>query len=254
MSEGQKYRNPPIIEALCELSFQGSQWDETIPGQFHALIKTQFPTLRRQAVQQAELAVLRTGEATASVRPLEPRTQFVSESGNRLVQLAPGLLVVNQLVPYPHFAAWEPTIYEMARTYRDLARPSGLSGISMRYINRIVIPLNRVKMETYFTVYPQLPVNMGDEHGPFVIRLEIPSSDAGHEDHKVLVTFGSAPPEPGKGLAYSLDLYDIVRSEIGIPFDRIESEVKVAQSNVEKAFEGSITDALRALFEPEKPS
>ena len=30
----KKYRNPPVVEALCEIYFVGSQWDNTIPGLF----------------------------------------------------------------------------------------------------------------------------------------------------------------------------------------------------------------------------
>lgn len=41
---GRKYRNPPLIEALCEFQFVPTQpWDLTIPGFFYEKVKNDFP-------------------------------------------------------------------------------------------------------------------------------------------------------------------------------------------------------------------
>ncbi|RMH08650.1 MAG: hypothetical protein D6704_02710 [Nitrospirae bacterium] len=39
----RRYRKPPVIEALCEIYFAGSSWDETIPGAFYQQIKDDYP-------------------------------------------------------------------------------------------------------------------------------------------------------------------------------------------------------------------
>lgn len=31
---GRRYKNPPVVEALCEIFFDGSQWDSTLTGLF----------------------------------------------------------------------------------------------------------------------------------------------------------------------------------------------------------------------------
>ena len=31
----RRYQRPPIVEALCEVYFTGSQWDSTVPGLFY---------------------------------------------------------------------------------------------------------------------------------------------------------------------------------------------------------------------------
>ena|SRR5215207_7513665 len=42
------YKDPPIIEALCEFQFVPSQpWDLTIPGLFYREVKSEFPKRRQ---------------------------------------------------------------------------------------------------------------------------------------------------------------------------------------------------------------
>jgi uncharacterized protein (TIGR04255 family) len=182
------------------------------------------------------------------VRKLPPRIQFVSQKGDRIVQLARDLLVVNQLRPYPKFEDWEPAIHSSLATYRALARPKGVARLGVRYINRVVIPGDRVLMEKYFTVFPQLPKAMGDKHGAFMVRFETPSAD---RKHLVLITFASAPADKPGEQAFLLDIYDVYRPATPLPLEDVGKEVRKAHADVEAAFEGSITNELRNLFESE---
>ena len=244
---GRKYRKPPVIEALCELYFAGSEWDDTVPGRFFELVKEDFPVKRQREIQEAQITFAGS-ESAAKVKRLHPWIQFVSEKGDRMVQLARDLLVINQLTPYPSFEDWEPSIGRCLDIYRKLARPKSVARLGVRYINRVVIPEAKLKMETYFTVYPELPKGMGDEHGAFMVRFEIPSAQGGHS---VVVTFASSPAKEGEGQAFLLDLYDIWQSSSGRDLEEVPDLARQAHRNVESAFEGSIRDPLRELFQPE---
>lgn len=248
MSEGRKYRKPPVVEALCELYFSESTWDDTAPGKFYDQVKDRFPRKQQQEVQEAQILLSHGGGAAAGVQRLPPRMQFHSDEDHRLIQLSRDLLVVNQLEPYPRFEDWEPTIYWALDIYRGVAQPKGVARIGLRYINRVVIPKAPMRMEDYFTIYPKLPEAMGEAHGAFMIRVELPGRTGNHD---VLVTFGSAPASHPKETAHLLDLYDILQPESMIPIEHVKSAVSAAHANLETAFEGSITDPLRTLFEPE---
>ena len=250
MTEGRKYRKAPVIEALCELYFAGSEWDDTIPGRFFEspTVKRDFPVKHQREIQEAQIT-LSAGQAAAGVRQLPPWIQFVSEKADRMIQLARDLLVVNQLRPYPRFEDWEPVIHSSLDIYRTLARPKGVARLGVRYINRVVIPEGTVLMEDYFTVYPQLPKAMGDKHGAFMVRFEVPSAESGHT---VLVTFATAPTQEPHQKSFLLDIYDIHQPANPLAFADVRREVESAHANVEAAFEGSITGRLRSLFEPEE--
>lgn len=248
MAPHRKYRQPPIVEALCELYFEGSEWDDTVPGQFYDQIKAHFPIKRQREIQEAQVMLSTAGEASAGVKRLPPWMQFVASDESRLIQIGRDVLVVNQLRPYPHFEEWEPMIYSSLEKYRKLANPKGIARLGLRYINRVIIPHGQALMEDYFTVYPQLPKAMGDMHGRFMIRVDLPSQKEGHG---VLITFGSAPSEKPDEIAHLLDLYDTFKPEQSMAFDAVTAQVKIAHENIEAAFEGSITDKLRTLFELE---
>lgn len=247
MTGHRKYRKPPVVEALCEIYFASSTWDETVPGRFYDRVKGRFPLKRQQEVQEAEVAFSAEGEAAARVRKLAPRMQFLTERKDRLVQLSRDLLVINQLLPYPRFEDWEPEINFALAVYRELAEPKGASRLGVRYINKVVIPQPTILMEDYFTIYPRLPEALGDQQSPFMLRAEF----LRQRGHAVLVTFGSAPAEKPGESAHLLDLYDIFKPDTIMPLEAIREEVGLAHDNIEDAFESSITDGLRVLFEPE---
>lgn len=247
MTKGRRYRKPPVVEALCELYFADSKWDDTIPGRFYESVKDDFPVKRQREIQEAQISIA-DGQAAAGVKRLAPWIQFVSESNDRMLQLARDLLVVNQLRPYPSFEDWRPSIDRALKLYGDLARPTGLARLGIRYINHFVIPGARVQLEDYFAVHPRLPEGLGDEHGAFMVRFEIPHAPDGH---MVVVTFGSVAAIGPGGLTFMLDIYDTFESGEPLKLDLVAGEIIRAHENVEAAFEGSITDTLRRILEME---
>ena len=245
----RSYRKPPVIEALCEIYFADSTWDDTIPGAFYERVKDEFPKKQQREIQEAQIALGR-GTASAGVQRLPPWMQFASEKGDLMIQVSENLLVVNQLRPYSHFAAWESVVYRALAVYNEVALPQRAARVGLRYINRIEIPETRFAMEDYFTIYPQLPKSLGDTHGPFLVRVEIPQAE---QRHVVLITFGTdSLSEPKKEKqVFMLDLYDI--ATLDVPPDEIElkKQIQQAHDNVVMAFEDSITDRLRTLLEME---
>jgi len=249
MGMDRRYRKPPVVEALCEMYFEGSEWDDTLIGQFYERVKNEFPNKRQREIQEAQVQFSAAGEAVAGVRRLPPRMQFVTEAGDRMIQLGPDLLVVNQLRPYASFEEWEKTLYSALGTYGELARPRALARLGMRYIDRVILPVPTVRMEDYFTLYPEIPPALGAAHGAFMLRVEIPTQRQGH---RLMVTFGSAPPEQPNSMAFLLDFYDVVERGGEVTLDAIRNDVRMAHENVIETFEASITDRLRTLFEPEE--
>lgn len=238
------YANPPVVEALAELFFEGSAWDVTAPGSFYEQVKDRFP--KKAQLEQIGLEVeLGPGGANARMGAGGGRAVFKSEDETRLVQVGANVLVVNQLRPYPHFEAWSGVLLEMLTVYRDVARPVSIARLGMRYINRIEIALASLQMEDYFRVYPAMPSELGASHGKFLIRLQFPGRVGGHE---ILLTLGEAPEERPDVQAFVLDLYTVFPLGGSSSFDVIEQRLRDAHENIEWVFEHTITDATRALF------
>jgi len=187
----QRYRRPPVVEALCEVSFAGSQWDDAVPGRFYDAVRGEFPRRQQITVLETEMKVAASGEISTAVRPKRPRIRFLSDSEKQIVQVGEGVLVVNQLPPYPSFDDWAPVVERMIGHYAEIARPTSATEVGVRYINRVSFSEPQVRMEDWFTVFPEVPVSLGRAHGAFLLRLELPVQQP---DRHVLLTFGSAPP------------------------------------------------------------
>lgn len=239
---GRSYKNPPVIEALCEFFFEGGKWDTTIPGLFYEKAKKEYPQKRVITHTELKVDLSSAGEAIQTRRVPEARTQFIRPDGSALVQIAHNLLVFNQLKPYPKFEAWKPKALEAFSVYKELCQPEKISKIGIRYINQILIPYGTFPMEDYFLLYPKLPVTISEVHERFSMSLEIPIQ----ENHLTIVTFGTASPEEPGCHKLVLDIYDVIQSPI--PFDKAEYLIIQSHDNIEKTFENSITAKLRDLF------
>ena len=202
---GKKYVNPPVVEVLCEVYFHQSKWDVTLPSLFFGKVRRSYPKKRESKQIGVHVSISKETQAT-QVQRGEARIQFMKEDGSRLIQIEKNLLVINQLKPYPSFEDWEPVVKQMVTHYSEIAQPKGIKKIGVRYLNRIIIPKARFKMEDYFGLYPEVPESLGAKHGRFMMRLEIPPK---HKGHMLMVTFATAPPGSPGASAEMLDIYDI---------------------------------------------
>jgi uncharacterized protein (TIGR04255 family) len=251
MAIPRRYRNPPVVEALCEMFFVGSEWDDTLAGRFHERVREEFPRKRQQEIRVGEVTFAFTGETSARAGRLPPRIHFLTEEGDRVLQLGQDLLVVNQLRPYRAFHEWEETLRTALNHYCELANPRACGRLGIRYIDRVIIPGDRPRLEEYFTLYPRIPEEWSGTNGSFLVRVEMRCARPGH---RLFVTFGSAPVEQPGTTAFLLDYYDQTESPEGVALGDVLEEVRAAHDHVVDAFEASITERLRALFEPEERS
>ncbi len=244
---GKKYKNPPVVEALCEIFFDGSHWDSTLPGLFFERIKGDYPKKKELEQIGVEVNVSKDIQGSRIMRGNQ-RIQFIKDDGSQLVQIEKNLLVVNQLRPYPRFEDWKPVIDEMLAIYTDLAKPNNIKRIGIRYINRVTIPSDKFKMEDYFRLYPEVPKSLGAVHGKFMMRLEIPPKNKGH---LLVITFGTAPADSPEVSAEMFDLYNICTMSMPSSLTQVNKCIMESHENIETAFESSITDKARVLFEEE---
>jgi len=247
---GKKYKNPPIVEALCEFQFVPSQpWDITIYGMLYEKIKDEFPVKQQQvgfgvAVQPREGGVL---EPKIEFGP--PQMQFFSNDKISLVQVGPDLLTVNHLRPYPTWGKFKPLILKIFGEYIDIANPKGFRRIGLRYINKIDFDQHEIELMDYFNYYPSIPNNLPQTYKTFQVTVEIPYNN---ERDTLRLTFATIIPEKPKVLPLLLDLDYIMIIPEGIALNELPDWLEDAHTAIENAFEACIKDNCRKLFEEVK--
>jgi uncharacterized protein (TIGR04255 family) len=149
--------------------------------------------------------------------------------------------------PYPGFEWFVLRVEEAVSRYRNLVTPRGIKQVSMRYINKIDVPLRLDgSSEEWLQTGLALPSVFGDTVRQFQIDLGI-DLDGGGSDLRYLMRGG---PTTANVLPIWLDLR--VASKIGKTpsFDGLSGWLHLAHSEgIIKYFEGSITQPARDHFE-----
>ena len=243
------YRNPPVVEALCEVHFAPEDWVDSIPDKLYERIKEDFPRRQLREFREAHVTVSENdATATTEMRELPHWTVFLTESQDRLIQVSETILTFNQLPPYRPFSEWKDYFFNAFSICKNLAPIRKVKNIDVRYINRFEIPARKLNLEHYFTIMPTLPAECGETQGPFLIKCTIPQPD---DSNFLMVTFQTIKPDETAeaAQAFVLDLH--VRSLIDEQATKVDIEnlVEDAHIRIATAFEGSITDKLRQVFD-----
>jgi len=241
---GRRYRNPPIIEALCEFRFEpDSPWDLAMPGLIYERVREAFPERRQAKMFDVGIAP----ETFGQIRTTD-RMQFLDEDEKAIIQVGPHFLAVNHLEPYPSWEEFLPLMEKGLEAYCDVADPKNIYRIGLRYINHIEFAKQRIDLEEYFEFHPFVGPNLPQEFGPFIVGIQI-----AYDNSDILkITLATAPTETPDIIAVALDLDYFLVKPGEVVLNNVFEWVNVAHDRIEGAFEACITNRLRQTFEEVK--
>lgn len=237
-----KYKNDPIIEAVCEFSFVDAKFDAISLYSLHTALKKNYPKRRQVQIRSVQFDV--AGKKQAAQVSNHERVQFLSEDETALVQVDHQILAVNRLRPYLAWEKYLPKIRQAYTQYKKYVKPELLSSISLRYINQIEVPNEDFSIDRYFNYRPVLPkdaniasfgtrVDMRQESPEGILRLQLKTIDSDNMGTNLFL----------------LDLNYISRFDSGQAVDDSAIDwLKDAKVALAQMFEDSITDELRKKF------
>ncbi len=242
---GRKYKNPPIVEALCEFQFEpNSPWDLAMLGLIYEKVQDTFPK-RRQA-KQLTVSISAGPEGIEQQVQTTDRMQFLREDEKALIQVGPHFMAVNHLKPYPSWQEFLPLIKRGLRAYCDVASPKSIHRVGLRYINRIEVADQHIELEDYFEFRPFVGPNLPQDFGPFIVGIQVPYE--GFRDIlKLELTNAGAEMPNAVAMILDFDYFLVKPGEVVL--DDVFEWLDIAHNRVEEAFEACITDRLRQMFE-----
>lgn len=239
------YKNAPVIEALCEFKFQPeSKWDYTIPGLIYEKVRAQFPERKQENLLAFEFEPQEKG-IHQRVKGPGIKMQFRRADGKALVQVAPNLLAVNQLKPYPTWPEFRKMILEAYSTYIEVAQPNGIERIGLRYINQIDVPEKSFAIERYLHTFPHFPRGYPEDYSNLLLRAEFPYET---EQEVLILILASALSNEGEFSRFILDIDYGMPKIVEMALKEIDERLERAHTRIEQVFEASITDETRRLF------
>lgn len=249
----RQYSNPPIEEAICEFHFHPNQeWNLTVPGKLHAKLDDEYSGKpQEQRGVEVVLEPRKDGHASLKYGEGLARVQLVTKDGKRKVGVGQNVLSVHMLRPYngppgSPYGGWEEfqsRIRKAFNHYWDVTQPKGVRRISVRYINKIIIPQTAVKVESYLKCALPEVGGLPDRVNSFMSRI-----DYVYEDGIRLVLSQGSLDASADRIEFLLDLEVVWENPELVVRNDVLNMVSELRNREREAFENVITDETRNLF------
>jgi uncharacterized protein (TIGR04255 family) len=239
----QKYKRPPITEAVVEVRMSSAVSQEVLEKvQKRLLVEYPAPPQRTFNMQ------VEVGEDTSKVIQEPLGYKLTSRDASDVVSISTQAIASSRLPPYE---GWEPFIAQARRNWdiwTGIVGRREISRLGVRYINRLDIPVREVpelRIEDYLNFGLRLP-----KTGiPPMTHLSINSvAPLGKDECTLILNAGTGPSPLVQTFSLYLDL-DISR-EVALPQrdDKLWEFVDRMREHKNFIFEACITDRARALF------
>jgi uncharacterized protein (TIGR04255 family) len=239
-----KLAKPPLIEAVCELRLDpGATWDLTISGRLFDKLQPLFPQ-KRQTLG-LEVKFNPQGMPDPDYRQIE-NLQFLSSDSKNVVQIREHYLSVSRLAPYEAWERYKPSVLDVFQQFTAVVGEVPIARVGLKYVNRIVIPTQEIRLEQYFDLYPHLGTRLPQRHGPFLTGVIFPYDDL-TDLLKAEIT--SADPVSPNEYHVLLSLDHFTTNKERVNFKVLPDWLESAHARIEDVFHATLTAAAMQLFE-----
>jgi uncharacterized protein (TIGR04255 family) len=242
------YANAPITEALIDLQVEYAAMP--FQSDFEKSAKrldASFPS----AVTMHQFQVSLDGLPNVAAPVLSGATaigmRLTSADDLRVLQLQRRGFTFSHLPPYTQWQGFCDEAHELWKSYVEDLKPVAVTRAAVRYINRIVVPVEKVEFGDYFNLNPKLPDGIYQTVTGCFMQVVLPQTDIA-QDAAAVVNFALEPnPTPGS-LSFLLDLDLFCTCRYESASEEIWATLAKLRTRKNKIFEACITDATRELF------
>lgn len=237
-----KYKNPPIDIVSCSVSFkrnETSSWNTVFVGKIYDKLQKIYPKSEDVKKITANFDV---NNKSFDVGDAKANRLYNDDKSSAFIE--PNVVeYVNE--NYQGWDVVENDILKVFATYIEETKPESIENISLRYVNKIFIPVidNVLNESEYFNIYPEYSVIE-----PKCVRF----------DTRLLFSYGNgetlnlvviALPSPVKDeILFIVDFCYTISKFDGMVIEDIKSSIARAHAKIEDVFEKIITDKTRELF------
>lgn len=238
------YRNPPIIEAVCEFRFSSdTPWDDNISDTLFNSIKDDFPI--QESRQNARIKVKSTGKQIEPEIVIADKSIFLSRDRKNVIQIGPRLIAISCLKPYQSWEKFQPNIKYAFEIICKITDIKGINRIALLYIDKIDLPADQIDIEEYFKFYPCLGSDLPDKFVNFIVGCDF--SFAKKRD-MCRLKLTKAMPEIKGGSAFLLTSEYYLAKRNTVAKEDAMNWVENAHVELKRIFQGCITEKLEDYF------
>ena len=244
MTPGTRYPHAPITEAVIDIQCAGASNIEARDG-INADEASYAPGEKLFAARGQVLFVPDASPvATASSEPLG--FLFRSNDGLHIYQARTNGFTFSRLAEYTTWNAVSAEARRLWDKYRSVARPTSVTRIALRYVNRLDLPLPIKDFSDYLRTAPQLSTDLPQGLSAYFMQLQLPMPDV--RGACVINQTIIEPPVKPNTVPVVLDI-DVFRAEdMPTSEDQLWEQMEQLRGAKNFVFESCITDKARSLF------
>jgi uncharacterized protein (TIGR04255 family) len=210
----------PITEALIDIQVttpDDLELDKL--REFDSLWPGRFPTSRLQTRFESQIRVEGnpTSPSVTTQHAVRGFALFTAEP-DRVVQIRRDGFSFSKLHPYDSWDSLRREALELWSRYKEVARPTIVRRLAVRYINRFPLPSERVELHEWFNLHPKSPDPLGPME-EFLLRMVVRHPE--RPEYRAITTQATLPPGPDGRHAIVLDIDVFTVVELEPESDRI---------------------------------
>ena len=241
------YAKAPIIEAIISFTVE-------MPEGFRVENARNFRESARSYSETGEermvgFPVVPFGPTTQNDVTVISGIRFQSPDSRYLLACRDTSFALSRLAPYEDWETFRDETHRLWELYANRFDPIKVTGLSVRYINRIEIPWSpgeEIDFRWYFRTFPEVSTDLDVGMSGFHMRLDIPLTSI---RARLILNQAMLPPASPSPSSISVILDSDIVSSLEVPdnaamWTRLE-ELRIAKNDV---FEACITNLTRELF------
>lgn len=242
------YNHPPITEAILDIK-------TTLPPEiflshlqeFQEFVKSDYPVKKERRSFEGGVQ-FKSGSAPEFKASPEKVDGFLfhADDGKSIVQVRLDGFTFNKLRPYSNWEKFNTEAKRLWTQYVKIAKPSSVSRIALRYINRIELPMPFSDFKEYILTAPEVATGIPQGLAGFFVRLAIPNEDIG-ATAIVIETIEAIKTDTNKlPLIFDLDVFKSV--SMAPDTDKIWVILNQLREYKNQIFDKSLTEKTKELF------
>lgn len=182
MAKQRHLKHAPITEAIVDFRVRAKPGlDVNVFKSLQGKLSAEYPEVKEIKAFEAEI---RIGSEGVQPGPVKHHgvigLRFVSDDGLNLAQFRLDGFSFHRLKQYTSWNEIFPTVDELWARYVDVAEPSTVTRLALRYINRIELPAVPDGYQKFMTAPPPMPSAIPGRVSKFLTRVTI------HDEEKKL--------------------------------------------------------------------
>lgn len=243
---GEVFPNAPIVEAIIDF-----QVSFKVPPNFETL-QTFATTLSEEFGEQTTTKQVSAGIKIDDSQPIGMNLEtsdhglVLRNKGNdKIIQLRMNGYSFSKLKPYSRWEDVRAEALQHWEAYREQVKPSKVTRMALRYINRIDLPLPFEDFREYILTNPEIAPGIPQAVANFFFKATVRDPDTGAWANIICTT---AKQEDEKLVPYILDIDVFFQKEYELGSDDFYNDLETLREYKNNIFLSSVTEKTKEFF------